>query len=108
MPKRTIYLREWRKHRALTQEQLADRLDTSVPTISRWENGKMNWMGDALPAFAEALGCDIADLFRDPLKPEYKLWRIISGMRPDAQSRALKVLEALGEDVEQKKTNRVA
>lgn len=91
----TFYLKEWRKHRGLNQQQLADRLDTTVPTISRWETGAMNWTSDWLPRFAYALNCEQADLFRNPLQPEHRLWELIQGMKPDQRDQAEAMLKIL-------------
>lgn len=97
-----IYLREWREFRGLTQERLAERLETTNATISRWENGKVPWNSDQLAALADALSVEAADLFRDPAKPEFQAWQIITGLRPETQRQALAVLEALAQAEEGK------
>lgn len=53
-PRRT-YMREWRKHKHLSQQQVADRLGENVTkaTVSRWENGRRRV---PLEAYAEAIG----------------------------------------------------
>jgi transcriptional regulator with XRE-family HTH domain len=53
---RRLYIREHRLAAGLTQQQLADRLDTSKATISRIETGSRDFTGDFLDAVAEALG----------------------------------------------------
>lgn len=63
-------------HRGLSQEQLADRLETSVASISRIENGTQPYTQDVLEALAEALATDPASLLmRDPTDPE-AIWSI--------------------------------
>lgn len=76
-PRRRTYIRQWREFRGLTQEQLADRLETSVPSISRLESGTQPYTQDTLEALAEALSTDPASLLmRDPSNPEaiWSLW----------------------------------
>ena len=67
------YLKEWRVYRALTQQQLADRLpngDDGKPTgkdqISRWERNERGMTMDVQAALADALGLENpGELFRD-------------------------------------------
>lgn len=97
-PRARHYIREWRLHRALTQEQLAGRLDTSKTTISRIEAGKQPYTQDVLEALAEALGCGPADLLmRDPTRPSapWDLADTVRQMTPEDQQRAAAVIMAL-------------
>jgi transcriptional regulator with XRE-family HTH domain len=64
-----LYLAEWREKANLTQQQLADRLETSDVTISRWETNKRRPSMDAQEAIAEALGIEAVDLRRHPDQP---------------------------------------
>lgn len=65
-----LFLREWRENRGLTQQQLADRLDTTAATVSRIESGKRDYTGDFLWACAYALNCHASDLLsRPPTQP---------------------------------------
>jgi transcriptional regulator with XRE-family HTH domain len=61
-PLRRIYLREWREYRDLTQQQLADRLETTDVSVSRIENLRRDPTLRFLTAAAEALSCSVADL----------------------------------------------
>lgn len=49
------FLREWRKHRGLTQEQLASKLNTTKSRISELETGSERYNQDILEALADAL-----------------------------------------------------
>lgn len=64
-----IFLAEWRESVGLTQEQLANRLETTKATISRWENRERDPPLQALGALAEGIGCAVEDLFHDPGRP---------------------------------------
>ena len=68
---------QWREHRGLTQEALAERLETSKASISRIENGEQAYTQDFLEACADALRTDPASLLmRDPTDDEavWTLW----------------------------------
>jgi transcriptional regulator with XRE-family HTH domain len=70
MPKRIAF----QKKRA--RRQLADRIETSVASISRIESGTQPYTQDVLEALAEALNTDPASLImRNPEEPE-AMWSI--------------------------------
>jgi len=74
--RRRTFFKEWRLHRGLSQEQLAERLETSVASISRIESGTQPYTQDVLEALAEALNTDPASLImRNPEDPEV-MWSI--------------------------------
>lgn len=74
--RRRTFFKEWRLHRGLSQEQLAERLETSVASISRIESGAQPYTQDVLEALAEALSTDPASLImRNPDDPE-AMWSI--------------------------------
>lgn len=80
--RRRTFFKEWRAHRGLSQEQLADRLDTSVASISRIENGTQPYTQDVLEALAEALMTDPASLLmRNPEDPE-AIWSLWDSAKP--------------------------
>lgn len=67
--RRHLYLKEWRKHRKLTQEKLADRLETSAATVSRMEKRAREPNVGYLEALADALDCEPQDFYRPPTNP---------------------------------------
>lgn len=65
------FLREWRKYRRLTQEELAERIDVTAGAISQLENGLINYTQPTLEALADALDCAPGDILsKDPRLPE--------------------------------------
>lgn len=97
-PRRRHFIGEWRLHRDLTQEQLADELGTTKQTISRIENGVQPYSQDFLEACADALRCEPGDLItRDPKDPE-GLWSIWEGIPPPQRSLALAVMRAFRDE----------
>lgn len=61
------FLREWREHRQLNQEQAAERMDIDRTTLSRIERGEVPYNQDFLEHAAFVYGCDTDDLIsRNP------------------------------------------
>lgn len=60
-PRRTFF-KEWREHRGLTQEQLAERLGTNKSGVSKIERGENRYNQSNLEAWADALQCEPSDL----------------------------------------------
>ena len=69
--KRPTFIREWRKHRGLTLEQLADRIDMTASHLSMLERGLRAYTQETLEKIADALQTDAAALLTlNPQKPE--------------------------------------
>lgn len=93
MPKRVIprpkrpqfrrtFIRQWREHRGLTLEQLAERVGTAIEggfthaSLSRIERGLQPYSQPVLEAVAHALQTDAASLLmRDPSADE-AIWSV--------------------------------
>lgn len=90
-----IFLAEHREKRGLTQERLAERLETTAMTVSRWERQVTSMTTDTLEAVARALGGNLRgeDLFHHPDKPSPN--QLLRDQPPDVQEQALKVIYAL-------------
>ena len=56
------FIREWRKHRNLTMEQLAEIIGVTQGAISQLERGQTNYTQPMLEALADALHCRPYDL----------------------------------------------
>jgi transcriptional regulator with XRE-family HTH domain len=89
------YFREWRKHRDLTQEQLADRIGVSSPTISQLERGIQGFRNETLEALADALNCTPADLLGVNPKKEGKVVDIMALLREKSEEERADALELL-------------
>lgn len=55
-------IRVWREYRRLTQRELAQVADISVPYLSQIESGKRQGSTEVLAAIAEALGLSLDDV----------------------------------------------
>lgn len=60
------FLKEWRTKKRMTQQQLADEVQTGKDQISRWERNERGMTMDVQVALAQALGIEAPDLFRNP------------------------------------------
>jgi transcriptional regulator with XRE-family HTH domain len=95
-PRRRTHIADWRRHRNLTQDQLAEILDTSKATISRIENGEIPYGQDFVEACADALGCEPGELIdRDPRSPPDILAQLCRRLPPSQRPVATEVLAAI-------------
>lgn len=77
------FFREWRKFRNMTQEQVAEALDTTKATVSRMETGKTQYNADYLQAIANLFKVREPDLFYDPVAPDKSFDHQLSFLEPD-------------------------
>lgn len=89
------YVREWRKYRHLTQEQLADRLGVATSTISQLETGKQGYSQAILEALADALSCQPADLLRRDPNKEGEIVDLFDGLTDERRALAVEMLKTL-------------
>jgi len=90
-----LYLAEWREARGLTQQEVADALETSDVTISRWETRARHPNLNAQAALAEVYDIDVMDLRRHPSVESADA--LLRGQRPEVVAQALKLIKALRE-----------
>ena len=70
------FIRQWRRFRRLTLEQLAERVGVTHGAISQLERGLTNYNQGMLEALARELNCEPGDLImRDPTQPG-AIWSI--------------------------------
>lgn len=94
------FLKEWRRYRGLTQEQLAERIDTSASTISQLETGKQGYTQRTLEELALALATEPASLLAENPADGGDVWRLLERLRqlsPTARRQALTILDALSD-----------
>jgi transcriptional regulator with XRE-family HTH domain len=90
---RRNFLKDWREKRGLTQDQLAERLDTGKDQVSRWENRKRGMSAEVLEALADALNIQPYDIFRDPKRPSAD--ELLSRASPEIRRQAFAIIETL-------------
>lgn len=87
------FIKAWRKHKGLSQQQLADRMGVARSYVGHVETGRSRYDQPFLEAAAEAMGCSPADLImRDPSQPG-SLWSIWDQIQPVQREQALRVLQ---------------
>ena len=59
-------IREWRKKRGLTQEELAFKVGIHMNTLLRWEYGTREPKASELKKLAEILDCSVQELLDEP------------------------------------------
>lgn len=92
---RKTYIREWRKHRHLTLEQLAARLDMTASHLSMLETGKRGYTQETLERIAEALATDPASLLmRNPLDQD-AIWSVWDQAKPAQQRQIVEIAKTL-------------
>jgi transcriptional regulator with XRE-family HTH domain len=92
---RPFYLKQWREHRGLSQQRLAERIDTSKGYISDLERGKRRYNQDMLEMLADALNCEPADLLmRDPSDPS-GIWSVWDGIPKTERPKIVAVICAM-------------
>lgn len=89
------YIREWRKFRGLSQEQLAERIGISRPHLSKIEKGSRKYDQAFLEAASEELRCAPADLImRDPSQTE-GIWSIWDQLAPLQRAQVVEIAKTL-------------
>lgn len=91
-----FFLRQWRLHRNLTQQKLADRLETTASYISQLETGQRGYTDILLERLADALMCEPGDLLvRDPTNPN-DLWHVLENIvQPEDRPKAIAMLRTV-------------
>lgn len=92
---RRTFIREWRKHRGLTLEQLADRLEMTASHFSMLERGQRGYTQETLEAIADTLQTSAASLLmRNPELDEAE-WSLWDQAQPGERHLALELLKTV-------------
>ena len=92
---RRTFIRQWRHHRGLTLEKIADRLDMTPSHLSMLERGQRGYVQETLEAVASALQTDVASLLmRDPSDPD-AIWSIWDQAKPAQRRQIMEIAKTL-------------
>jgi transcriptional regulator with XRE-family HTH domain len=100
-PRQRAYLREWRKSRQWSQDELAGRMGTTGATISRYEKGRRDYPGGFLARAAEVFEVEEGDLYRLPdtqpaaVPPDGGLDSMLKDAPDSIKKQARAIVEAL-------------
>lgn len=92
---RRNFIREWRKHRDLTLEQLAEKVDMSASAISQIEVGRMGYSRDSLEKLADALSCEPGDLLSRPPGRDDDVAALLANVPADERDRIIEAIKVL-------------
>lgn len=94
-PIRKTFLREWRKHRKLTQEAAGDLIGVDRTTLGKIERAVIQYNQRLLDAAAEVYDCEVWDLLHvNPLIPRDRgIVELFRAASPEAQNIAIKILK---------------
>ena len=95
MARQPHYIKEWRKYRGLTQEQLAERIGIARSYLTKIERGTRRYDQPFLEAAAEALRCEPGDIImRDPTDQD-GIWSVWDTLNPLERQQAVAVIRAI-------------
>lgn len=96
-PKRQFsrtFIKQWRNHRGLTLERLADRIDMTQSHLSMLENGKRGYTQETLELIAHALQTDAASLLiRNP--EDDGIWSIWDNAKPAERKMIVEIAKTI-------------
>ncbi len=99
------YLKEWREHRGLTQEQASEASGVSQSVLTRLESNKREYKERHLEALAKAYRCTTAELLgTDPTASSGEVISMMDRMLkipPHKREQALRILDTFTEDKEE-------
>lgn len=89
------YLRQWRKHRGRTLEQVAEHLHMTHGQLSKIERGVQPYNQALIEALAELYMCEPADLLiRDPDDPQ-GIWSVWDHAAPGEREKIVQVARTI-------------
>lgn len=92
---RRTYIREWRKHRNKTLEQLAEALDMTASHFSMLERGQRGYTQETLEAIAEALLTDAASLLMRNPEDGDGIWSIWDNAKPGERTMIVDIAKTI-------------
>ena len=88
------FIRQWRKHRGYTIEQLAEMVGVTHGAISQLDRGEVSYTQPMLESLAEALMCEPADLImRDPESDIWSIHDTLKKVSPEDRETISKIIE---------------
>jgi transcriptional regulator with XRE-family HTH domain len=91
-PLRPNFIAQWRRYRGLTQDELAELMGVSKPTVSKIERSGQPYNQHFLEACAEALECEPADLLSRMPDDVGLIWQIWEGIPKERRRQAAEIL----------------
>jgi len=93
--RRQTFFKEWRKYRALTLEQAAERADMTAGNLSAMERGAQGYTQAGLEALADAYACDPGQLLTvDPTKGD-AIWSLWERAKPGDRQKIVDIANTI-------------
>lgn len=93
---RRTFIREWRKSRGLTLEQLAARLDDMAPSnLSMLERGQRGYVQSTLEGIARELQTDVASLLTRKPSEDEPIWQIWLEAKPSQRRQIVEIARTI-------------
>lgn len=90
------FIKEWRLHRNLTQEQAADRIGMSQGNYAKIEGNRVPYNQDFLELAAHAFRCEPADLImRDPSSEIWSIYDTLKALPAPERETVEKMVKSL-------------
>jgi len=89
------YIREWRQHRGMTQDELASAIQVDRTYLNKIERGKRRYLPSVLEALAETLGCAPGDLISRRPDHTSEIETLYMSLSDEDQARAIAVLKTV-------------
>jgi transcriptional regulator with XRE-family HTH domain len=89
------YIREWRRHRGLTQAQLAEAVCIDRSQLNKIERGRRPCSRPVLEAVAAKLECEPNDLIRRHPSHSSEFETVYKSLSPEDRPRAISLLKAV-------------
>lgn len=89
--RRRHFIKQWRKSKGLTQEQLAERIGVTPGAISQLELGRVSYTQNMLEALATEFGVKPGDLLNVDPTHEGALWSIWESLDVPARNQVVEI-----------------
>jgi transcriptional regulator with XRE-family HTH domain len=91
---RRTFIREWRQHRGLTLEALANRLEMTASHLSMLERGQRGYTQETLERLADAMQTTAASLLMR-LPGEDEMWSLWDQAKPGVRQQLTEIAKTL-------------
>jgi transcriptional regulator with XRE-family HTH domain len=89
------YIREWRRHRGMTQDELAIAIQVDRTYLNKIERGKRRYIPSVLEAMAIALNCAPGDLISRSPDHSSEIESLYLSLSAEERCRAIAVLKTV-------------
>ena len=89
------FIREWRRHRGMTQVELASAIQIDRTKFNKIERGKRRYIPAVLEAMASTLGCAPGDLISRRPDHASEIETLYLSLSDEDRSRAIAVLKTV-------------